>query len=72
MSMHYFNNQKKTNIIKKKIIHVALKKQNNQKSHPRHRKDKADGLLWRHPPAFTVNDFGPFRAGKYQECLEKV
>lgn len=37
MSIHYFNKQKKTNIIKKKIIHVALKN-NNQKNHPRHRK----------------------------------
>lgn len=36
MSTHYFNNQKKTNIIKKKIIHIALKKH----KYPRHRKDQ--------------------------------
>lgn len=30
MSIHYFNNQKKTNIIKKKIIHIALKTKQNK------------------------------------------
>lgn len=75
MGIHYFNNQKKTNIIKKKIIHTALKNENKNKTKTtRGTKTRRKGLrsCQRHPPVLTANDSRPFRAAKYQECLEKV
>lgn len=47
MSTHYFNNQKKTNIIKKKIVHIAKKKKNNpQTKTPEAQKRQAGQSAW--------------------------
>lgn len=71
MSTHYFNNQKKTNIIKKKIIHIALKKHKTPEAQKRPA-GKVCVFFQRHLPALTANYFPPFRAAKYHKCLEKV
>ena len=71
MSIYYFNNQKKTNIIKKKII----PKTSGKNKHPRLRKDKPGrpscALSQRHPPAPSAKDFHLSRAAKQQECWQR-
>lgn len=72
ISIHYFNNPEKTNIIKKTIFTRHKKRQKKTPEAQRRQTGRFCTLLSIVCPALTANCSRPFRAAKYHtRCLER-